>query len=201
MSEKNIEKHPGSSAEKPNLKDIEPVKRKEAKPNKAELSHKKSELEHKGHEAEKVLKAEKEKLKLKPEADKDKQSHEKHKPHELEAKKPESYTAAEKKAVYKKEIKKVQAQLPKRSRTFSKFVHNPVVEKVSDVASKTVMRPSLLIGGSVVGLTLGLIVYIGARYYGYVIPNMTFILFLVVGAVVGMLVEFIYHRFNRPEDV
>ena len=120
---------------------------------------------------------------------------------EKEEKSPAKYTKAEKKAAYKKEIKKVQGQLPKRSRTFSKFIHNPVVESVSDVAGKTVFRPSVLIGGSVTGLVLGLVVYVVAVYYGYLIPSITLVLFLLIGAVLGAVVEFIFHRFHHPEDI
>ncbi len=201
MSEKINEKHEKSNAEKPELKNLELSKSKEKKPIKAEVQKKESELAQKGHEAEKVLRAEKEKHKLELAKEKEKAEKEKHEKPEREEKPPAKYTKAEKKTAYKKEIKKVQNQLPKRSRTFSKFVHNPVVESVSDVAGKTIFRPSVLIGGSVTGLVLGLVVYIVAVYYGYLIPSITLVLFLLVGAVLGAVVEFIFHRFRHPEKI
>lgn len=201
MSEKNNETNRHSTVEKAEVKQLEKAKTKEVKLNKAEkaeIASKENELAHKGKEAEKVLKAEKEKHLV--EHSKEKLSHEKLKTDEREVKDPASYTSAEKKSAYKKELKKVRAQLPKRSQSFSKFVHSPVVEKVSDVAAKTVLRPSVLIGGSIVGISLGLVVYIVARYYGYVIPSMTLILFLLVGGIIGALVEFVFHRFHHVKD-
>jgi ABC-type uncharacterized transport system permease subunit len=48
---------------------------------------------------------------------------------------------------------------------------------------------------------LGILVYIVARYYGYAIPGLFLSLLLVVGAVLGVIVEFVVGLFRRKEEV
>lgn len=102
--------------------------------------------------------------------------------------------------MYKREIKNVQSQLPRGSRTFSKVVHNAAVERVSDAAGKTVFRPSALIGGAVTGLILGITVYLIARFYGYVMPSLLLVVLLLVGAILGVIVEFAVGLFRPKEE-
>lgn len=112
---------------------------------------------------------------------------------------PKPKTKKERDEVYKTEIKQVQAQLSPASRTFSKVIHNKVVEKVSDTAEKTVMRPSALIGGAVLGLVLGLIVYLIARANNYIMGNLEILVLFAVGALVGVVVEMGVKRVRRPQ--
>lgn len=201
MADNNPEKLNESRESQPEVKklDLERAKTPEKNVSKAEISKKESDLAKRGEQAEKKLSAEKEKREL--DLAKDKERAKKENDVETKQKDAASYTKAEKKAVYKKELKNVRAQLPRGSRTFSKVVHNPVVEKVSDATAKTIFRPSALIGGALTGLALGVAVYILARYYGYVIPNLTLVLLLVVGALLGVIVEFIVTRFRRQPEV
>ena len=71
---------------------------------------------------------------------------------------------------------------------------NNAVEKVSDAAERTVMRPSALIGGAVLGLILGAIVYFIARANNYLLGSLEIVALFLIGAVVGVVVELAIRR-------
>ncbi len=199
--ESNKEKYQDGAAERAEqseLKNLERAKAPEKKFTKAEKEQGEADLARKHESAEKKLSAEKEKQEL--ELSKEKAKAEKSQEVAPEKKDPNSYTRAQKKAVYKKEMKHVQAQLPKGSRAFSKVIHNSAVEKVSDVAGKTVFRPSALMGGAITGLIFGVLFYMVARYYGYVIPTWMLSILLIAGAIVGVLIEFVISRFHHDTE-
>jgi hypothetical protein len=101
-------------------------------------------------------------------------------------------TRATKKAAYKKTLKHVQRQLPKREKAFSKVIHQPAVEKVSNVGAKTVARPSGLLAGGVCALLGSSIILYMAKHYGFRYNFFVFLLFLVGGFFVGLLIEMLW---------
>ncbi len=199
------ELEPESGAEKLEVSQLKKLEKEKApEVSKAEIEAGEKDLARRHEAAEKNLSAEKKReaeAEKKREAELEKERKDAEKIEKVEKKPPKakpaaSYTKKEKAAVYKKEVKMVQAQLPRRSRTFSKVIHNPAVEKVSDVAGKTVLRPSALIGGSVVGLAAGITVYAIARYYNYGMPNWLLPILLLLGALLGVAAELILNRFR-----
>lgn len=66
-----------------------------------------------------------------------------------------------------RQIKEIQRHLRGSERQFSKFIHNPSVELVSDVAGATVARPSVLLVGGICSFVSSIIVIVICRYYGY----------------------------------
>lgn len=201
MAENNSEKLRDSGAERvenTELKNLEKVKTPEKKLTKAEIEKGERDIAKKGEQAEKKIAAEREKRELELAKQQERAKNEKGEQHDKDVKSSSKYTKQEKKQAYKKEIKKVQSQLPRGSRAFSKVVHNPVIETISDATAKTIFRPSALIGGSVTGLVLGLIIYLVARYYGYPISTMTLVLLLIVGAILGVIVELVAGMFKKP---
>ncbi len=173
------------------------AEKKEHKISSAEIAKGEKDLSEKRKQAEKKLAEQREKEEQEKQAEKTKP--EKHDA-EPKAKDPNSYSKLERKQAYRKEIKKVQAQLPSGARRFSKIVHNPVVEKVSDVSAKTVFRPSALVGGSLAGLVVGSIFYFLAKTNGYTFPALTIVALLILGALVGVVLEFIYKKLLRHND-
>lgn len=177
-----------------NQEHIEQSQAKEAKTSqeklsKAELAKQEQELARKGELAKEKLEAEKRKQEA---------LNDKPKKVDTEADKTQkTYTKAQQKAHYKSELKKVRAQLPRTTQVFSKFVHNPAVEKVSDVAGKTVLRPSILIGGAVTALILGIVVYVVAKQYSYMFPSDLLVLLLIVGAIIGLLIELVLKKLEH----
>ena len=201
MAENNSEKLRDSGAERvenTELKNLEKVKTPEKKLTRAEIEKGERDIAKKGEQAEKKIAAEREKKELELAKEQERAKNEKGEQHDKDVKSPSKYTKQEKRQAYKKEIKKVQSQLPRGSRAFSKVVHNPVIETISDATAKTIFRPSALIGGSITGLVLGLIIYLVARYYGYPISTMTLVLLLIVGAILGVIVELIVGMFKKP---
>ena len=100
-------------------------------------------------------------------------------------------TKAQKKAGYKKTLKSIQKEMNPAERTFSKVIHNPVVEATSEVASKTVARPAALLAGSLSALVLTTIIYAVAKYFGYVLSGFEWIATFILGWVIGLIIDWI----------
>ncbi len=166
---------------------------------KAERELAEADLTKRGVEAEAAIsKAEKEQTKEKKTVmTKERGSAEKEKPAAAKAAprvRPKPKTKTERDQVFNTEMKQVQAQMRPSARTFSKVIHNKTVERVSDAAQKSIFRPSALIGGAVLGLLLGLVVYIVALLNHYIISSYEILLLFVVGALVGVVVELVTKR-------
>jgi len=109
-------------------------------------------------------------------------------------------TRAVKKTTYKRTLRKAQSKLPAPQRVFSKVVHNPVIEKTSDVAAKTVARPGgLLFGG--VGAFIGSVVlfYISKRT-GFSYNYLFFILVFIGCYLFGIILELILQLFKSSSN-
>jgi hypothetical protein len=91
----------------------------------------------------------------------------------------------------------MQSRLGPVSRSFSKFIHNPVVERTSDAVGKTIARPSAALGATTTALVVGLILYFTARFYGFSLRGPELVLAFVVGGIIGLLVEAIYKTLRR----
>ena len=96
----------------------------------------------------------------------------------------------EQKASYNHHMKKLQEELPPVQRGFSKLIHNPAVEKTSEVVGGTVARPNAILAGAVVAFFAVLIVYLTAKHYGYVLSGFETIGAFIVGWLLGVLYDF-----------
>lgn len=96
----------------------------------------------------------------------------------------------ERNASYKHHMKQLQTELSPTQRTFSKFIHNPVVEKTSDAVGSTVARPNAVLSGAVVAFVLVLGVYVVSKYYGYTLSGFETIGAFIVGWTLGILYDF-----------
>lgn len=102
-----------------------------------------------------------------------------------------------KKAAYTRELHRIQRKLPKSERTFSKVIHNPTVETISNVGAKTIARPSGVLGGSIAALVGGGLVVWMSHYYGFRYNFFVFIAFLVAGFALGLITELVSKPFLR----
>ncbi len=93
-------------------------------------------------------------------------------------------------ASYEKQLKTLQAELPPTQRAFSKVIHNPIVEKTSEVVGSTVARPNAILAGAVVAFFAVLTVYLIAKHFGYVLSGFETIGAFIVGWVLGILYDF-----------
>lgn len=77
------------------------------------------------------------------------------------------------------------------ARTFSKVIHNPVVEKTSEVAGSTIARPNAILSGSIGAFIVVLGVLLVARHYGYPLSGAETIVAFAAGWVVGIIYDFL----------
>jgi uncharacterized membrane protein YeaQ/YmgE (transglycosylase-associated protein family) len=94
-------------------------------------------------------------------------------------------------------LNKVRSQLKPTQRSFSKIIHQPVIEKASDITGSTIVRPSGFVFGSFVGLVGTSIMLYLSRHYGFKYNVFSFVIFFVAGFIVGLLLEFLY-KLVRP---
>ncbi len=109
------------------------------------------------------------------------------KPEKMTKQKP---TKRELNSTYNKTMKTIQKEMNPIDRTFSKVIHNPVVDKVSDVTSKTVARPNLVIAGALGTILFGSIIYLVAKHYGYNLSGTEAIATFILGWAIGAIIEF-----------
>lgn len=100
-------------------------------------------------------------------------------------------TKEDRKDSFKKTMETVQSQLPKSSRAFSRVIHNPTVERVSEVTGRTVARPNAILSGSVAAFILTLAIYTLAKINGYPLSGFETIAAFIIGWLAGMLFDYI----------
>ena len=76
-------------------------------------------------------------------------------------------------------------------------VHNDVEAKVFHVISSSLARPSILLGASIGGFTGSVSLYWLAKYYGFNYSASSSIIWLLVGASIGLLIEIIISVFRK----
>ncbi len=97
---------------------------------------------------------------------------------------------------YKRELTKIRAKLPATSKRFSKVIHNPTVETISNIGAQTVARPSGLLGGSIAAFIGSLVLYYMARQYGFRYNYLLMFLLFVAGFVLGAIIELALRRLS-----
>lgn len=110
---------------------------------------------------------------------------------------PQGITRTQKQAEYKKTMGSMQKQLSTPARAFSKVIHNPAVEKASDVTGSTVARPNAILAGSFVAFVAVLGVYLLARYNGFRLSGFETIAAFAVGWAVGVGLDLLRVTFSR----
>lgn len=90
---------------------------------------------------------------------------------------------------YRQTMVSLQQRLSPASRNFSKTIHAPIVERTSEALEKTVMRPSVTLGATWTALIVGGVFYEVARHYGYHLSGFEMLGALVVGGILGVLIE------------
>jgi hypothetical protein len=95
-------------------------------------------------------------------------------------------------ASYKQTMGRVRKHLSPTERMLSKAVHQPVVERVSEVGSKTIARPSGILIGAVLSFVGSSIAYILTKRYGYNLPNSIYSILFISGFAIGIIGELSY---------
>lgn len=101
-------------------------------------------------------------------------------------------TRAEKNKSFNTTMHHVRKDLSTPERTLSKIIHQPTIERVSDIAGKTVARPSGIIGAGI-ATCIGLSLIFGiAKYAGFPLSGSEMPLLIVIGMAIGLFAEWVY---------
>lgn len=96
-------------------------------------------------------------------------------------------------------MKSLQTRLSPATRSFSRVIHSPAVEKTSEVLEKTVMRPSVINGALWTAVVVQGFLYFTARYYGFTLSGSEIIISLLAGGLLGIVLEGIWRSVkHRP---
>jgi hypothetical protein len=90
---------------------------------------------------------------------------------------------------YKRTIHKVQSKLHAPERVLSRVIHQPAVDAASNVAAKTVARPSGFLGGSLVAFIGSAVFLYMARQYGFSYNYAVVFMLFVGGFFLGLILE------------
>jgi len=111
---------------------------------------------------------------------------------EEEKSKPMSYgeiSGQLKKITLHRELKNIRRKLSAPDKALSKVVHLPVVKTVSEASSKTVARPSGLLGGGITAFVGSTGYLLLAKYMGFTYNYFLFVLLFVAGFGLGLIIE------------
>ncbi len=119
---------------------------------------------------------------LKPEVDQaDRDKHDKQ---------PSKPTKADLNANFERTMASIREEMTPTSRVLSKVIHNPTVDKISNVVGSTVARPNLILAGALGTLVVCSVIYLVAKFYGYRLSGSEAIVSFALGWMVGAIVEY-----------
>ena len=98
---------------------------------------------------------------------------------------------------YKKTIRKVQSNLSRPERSFSRLIHQPVVEKASNIGAVTVARPSGFLLGSITALIGSATVVFLAKRNGFSYNYSILLLLFAGGYLAGVVLELLWRLVLR----
>lgn len=182
----NNEKQPGSSNERLNQPELDKIAGEVLKSKAEQLEQRSPERSS----AERADESRHEALEQAQSAEKDRANESRPDRPETKRDTPPSSKAARKEA-FDSIMSEVQSQMSPAERTFSKFIHAPAVEKVSDVTGKTIARPNAILAGSLTAFVLVLAVYLVARHYGYPLSGAETMVAFALGWVLGVVFDFL----------
>lgn len=100
-------------------------------------------------------------------------------------------TKRDKLVAYHKVMEEAERHMTPTERTFSRFIHHPTVEKVSETVGSTVARPNSILFGAMFAFLFTLGIYLVARSYGYVLSGGETIVSFAAGWLFGLLIDYI----------
>lgn len=90
---------------------------------------------------------------------------------------------------YTRLLQRTRKQLRAPARAFSKVAHQPAIEAVSELGSKTIARPNGILGGSIVTLVGSCVALYAAKHYGFTYNFLLFAMLFVAGYAVTVCIE------------
>ena len=102
---------------------------------------------------------------------------------------PISVGADLRKRSLKSNLKKIQKELPAPQKAFSKIVHQPIINEVSEVVGNTAARANSLLGGGLFSVLASALLLTACRYYGYRYNYLIGMVAFVGGFFLGLAIE------------
>lgn len=102
-----------------------------------------------------------------------------------------------KEIAYNRTMTRVRKQLSAPSRAFSQLVHSKALDRPSEIASKTIARPSSMLGGALTAaLGTSTLLWL-TNHYGYEYNYLVVIALFAIGMFVGLFVELAWKTARR----
>lgn len=98
---------------------------------------------------------------------------------------------------FKQTMTHIQAEMPKGERAFSKVIHNPTIEKVSDIVGATVARPTSIAAGSLCAFIAVFTLYLIAKNAGFSLSGFETIGAFIAGWLFGILIDLVRSMFRK----
>jgi hypothetical protein len=116
----------------------------------------------------------------------------------IEPQQPHHYVTKQiKSETYKSTLKQVQKHLSPTEVWFSKFIHQPKIESISEIGAKIIARPTAIISGGLFALITSIIIIAVARHIGFTITPIIFIVLFAGGYILGVVLELFFSMFIR----
>jgi chromatin segregation and condensation protein Rec8/ScpA/Scc1 (kleisin family) len=100
-------------------------------------------------------------------------------------------TNADRETSFEQTMNDVQHDLPRSTRGFSRFIHNPTVERISEILGNTIARPDAILAGGITAFVVVLGVYFYAKYASFSLSGSETILAFMLGWLLGVLFDFL----------
>lgn len=103
---------------------------------------------------------------------------------------------------YAETLDHMRKELPRPTRTFSKFIHHRLIEQASEIIASTIARPNAILAGGVTAFLATLALYSYARFAGFSLQGSETIIAFLIGWTAGLLYDLIRAAFfkNRQEQ-
>lgn len=98
-------------------------------------------------------------------------------------------TKKQRRESFDKTMREARLHMSPINRSFSRVIHAPVIEKMSDGLGKTVARPNALLAASVCAFLLTTALLYIARHYGYSLSGSETIAAFMLGWLIGLLYD------------
>lgn len=102
-----------------------------------------------------------------------------------------------KQEAFKRSLQRARKHMSATSRGFSKVIHQPVVDAVSNVGAKTIARPTGILTGAVIALAGSSYLLWSAKHYGYQYNYLTFLILFAGGYLIGLAFETLIYLARR----
>ena len=119
--------------------------------------------------------------------------------HESPKKHPILHGLREKEMAWSRIMTRTRKKLPFGSRSFSKVVHIPVIDRTSEVIGKTVARPNGMLWGAVFAFVGSSALLWVSKRYGYEYNYLAATILFISGLIIGTLAELIWNSVRRKK--